>query len=73
MDELRLTTGMSQYVLSSTNIPDLEEVVRMTVASQAAANMNYLQTSFSTASRTAVMQLLHHFNVLLVDGEIIEV
>ena len=47
---------MSQYVLSSTNIPDLEEVVRMTVASQAPANMNYLQTSFSTASRTAVMQ-----------------
>ena len=64
---------MSQYVLSSTNIPDLEEVVRMTVASQAPANMNYLQTSFSTASRTAVMQLLHRFNVLLVDGVIIEV
>ena len=64
---------MSQYVLSSTNIPDLEEVVRMTVASQAVANMNYLQTSFSTASITAVMQLLHHFNVLLVDGVMIEV
>ena len=64
---------MSQYVLSSTNIPDLEEVVRMTVASQAPANMNYLQTSFSTASITAVMQLLHRFNVLLLDGVMIEV